>query len=327
MTRQGCALQIALCAMLIFFAGSAPADAHPLGNFTINHLVEVSQAGAGVRVRYVLDMAEIPTFEVMRARSSSGSLDAAGLHAWARAEVATIAAGLAVEADGVRVTLTPSGEPIARTRPGAGGLPTLYWRSDYLVRGGSARTLRVYDQTFPNRIGWKDIVIAPATEPTAELTHYPVALLASPRDVTTANLSRSSDGLWKAAPSAATPAIAADPVPSQLKSNALADMLARGPSSLLAVLLTLLAAIGLGALHALEPGHGKTLMAVSLVGARATPKQALMLASGLTLAHTAGVLLLGIALLSAAQWIVPEAVYPWVSVVSAIAVIWLGANA
>ena len=104
-------------------------------------------------------------------------------------------------------------------------------------------------------------------------------------------------------------------------------MLARGPASPLVVLLTFLIAIGLGALHALEPGHGKTLLAVSLVGARATPKQALILALALTFAHTAGVLALGIVLLVLAQWIVPENVYPWVTLASGLLVASLGAAA
>jgi nickel/cobalt transporter (NicO) family protein len=107
----------------------------------------------------------------------------------------------------------------------------------------------------------------------------------------------------------------------------LSDMLAKGATSPLLVLLTLLIAAGLGALHALEPGHGKTLLAVSLVGARATPKQALVLAAALTLAHTAGVLALGLVLLALAQWIVPENVYPWISLVSGAFVAVLGAFA
>src|SRR4029077_6556674 len=114
--------------------------------------------------------------------------------------------------------------------------------------------------------------------------------------------------------------------PSQARPNALSDMLARGRSTPLIFILTLLAAIGLGALHALEPGHGKTLLAVSLVGARATPKQALLLATGLTIAPTAGVLLLGVALLFAARWIVPEAIYPWITFASGLIVASLGAS-
>lgn len=311
-------------ALAVFSGVAQPAFAHPLGNFTINHLVTIRLSGDVLRIRYVLDMAEIPTFSVMRSRSVDGRLGPAGLRSWADSEVPSIAGGLDIRANGERLDLQPVGVPLVRTRPGAGGLPTLYWAQNFVARPGDVRTLTVDDLTFPDRIGWKDIVIG--TEPTGELTHYPIAMLTSPRDVTSAQLTRASSGRWMIAAPAAANAVAAPP-PSQVRSNALADMLARGPTSVIVVLLTLIAAIGLGALHALEPGHGKTLLAVSLVGARATPRQALVLAAALTLAHTAGVLILGLALLLAAPWIVPETIYPWLTIGSGLAVAYLGASA
>jgi ABC-type nickel/cobalt efflux system permease component RcnA len=93
------------------------------------------------------------------------------------------------------------------------------------------------------------------------------------------------------------------------------------------VLGALLLAIALGALHALEPGHGKTLLAVSLVGARATPRQAVVLATALTVAHTAGVLALGAVVLAATRWIIPEQIYPWITLASGVFVTILGARA
>jgi ABC-type nickel/cobalt efflux system permease component RcnA len=320
--RARCAALLAACACLVFTA--APSSAHPLGNFTINHIVKVRQAGDSLQIRYVLDMAEIPTFAVMRSRSTSGKLDVAGLRSWADSEVAEVTAGLHIEADGTPLRLVSTGAPRASTRAGAGGLPTLYWVGDFTADPRHARALLIDDRTFPDRIGWKDVVIAPAVEPTGELTHYPTAMLSSPRDISTANLERLPNGRWVAAFQVAQTTAAPA---SQIRSNALADMLARGPSSIIVVLLTLLAAVGLGALHALEPGHGKTLLAVSLVGARATPRQALTLAAALTLAHTAGVICLGLVLLIAAPWIVPETVYPWLTAASGLAVACLGASA
>jgi nickel/cobalt exporter len=304
-----------------------PALAHPLGNFTINHLVKVRQSASRLDIRYVLDMAEIPTFAVMRARSANASLDKPGLRAWAQDETRVVIDGLDVERGGRRVAIEPLGDPAVRTRPGAGGLPTLYYAADFSVLPAGA-DVTITDQTYPDRIGWKDVVVYPATEPTSELTHYPTALLASPRDVTVASLTRAPDGRWALSQvSPNRPAAAPQPGASQIRSNVLADMLARGPSSAVVIALTLLAAIGLGALHALEPGHGKTLLAVSLVGARATPKQAVTLAAALTIAHTAGVVALGLALLFAARWIVPENVYPWLTAASGFMVVCLGGGA
>ncbi|MEA2664325.1 MAG: nickel/cobalt transporter (NicO) family protein, partial [Candidatus Eremiobacteraeota bacterium] len=115
--------------------------------------------------------------------------------------------------------------------------------------------------------------------------------------------------------------------PSLARSDALGTLLARGDGGAPAVLFGLLVALALGALHALEPGHGKTLLAVSLVGARATPSQALILASALTVAHTAGVIALGLVVLVAAKWIVPEQVYPWITLLSGVLVAVIGARA
>jgi ABC-type nickel/cobalt efflux system permease component RcnA len=109
--------------------------------------------------------------------------------------------------------------------------------------------------------------------------------------------------------------------------NALSDVLARGAHDPIVILGALLLAVALGALHALEPGHGKTLLAVSLVGARATRRQALILASALTVAHTAGVLALGLVVLAALPQVATEQIYPWITLGSGIFVTILGARA
>jgi ABC-type nickel/cobalt efflux system permease component RcnA len=91
------------------------------------------------------------------------------------------------------------------------------------------------------------------------------------------------------------------------------------------ILITLGVAVGLGAFHALEPGHGKTLVAAYLVGSRGTVKHAFLLGLIVTATHTAGVYLLGAATLYASQYIVPERLYPWLGVVSGVLISGLGA--
>lgn len=317
-----------LITLALVLAATLPAAAHPLGNFTINHLVKIRVAGDHVYARYVLDLAEIPTFQVMRARSASGRFDRAELARWAASVTPTILSDFTLTVDGKRVVLFADA-PHARTRPGAGGLPLLYWTADLhaaLPRTHRERTLTAIDRVYQGRLGWKDIVVAPQAEPTHELLHYPGALLGSPRQVSavSATLAASGAAIGIVAQEQAPPAPAGSS--SQVRSNTLSDMIARGSSSPLFVLLTLLTAIGLGALHALEPGHGKTLLAASLVGARATSKQAVILAAGLTFAHTIGVILLGLAMLFAARSIVPEDIYPWITIGSGIAVAVLGAR-
>ena len=83
-------------------------------------------------------------------------------------------------------------------------------------------------------------------------------------------------------------------------------------------------AAGLGAMHALEPGHGKTLVAAYLVGSRGTSRHAVLLGIVVTIAHTAGVFALGIVTLYASRYIVPDQLYPWLGAISGITVAAMG---
>ncbi|MBV8081445.1 MAG: hypothetical protein JO347_04110 [Candidatus Eremiobacteraeota bacterium] len=318
-----------LFALGLIGACAAPASAHPLGNFTINHLTKANVNARSIVMKYVLDIAEIPTFQIMRERGIQGAQRDADLERWARDEAGVVAGGLHVSANGAPLRLVP-GVARASTRPGAGGLPTLYWVDEFraaLPAAASPRRIEIRDAVYPEKIGWRDVVVAPEREPTNELRSYPSAVLGSPRHIAGVLLTLDARGrtLSRVALEGSDEAPAGSS--SQLRSNTLADMLAKGAADPWVVLLTLCMAAGLGALHALEPGHGKTLLAVSLVGARATATQALILATGLTFAHTAGVLALGLLLLGAAQWIVPEHVYPWITLASGLMVAALGASA
>ncbi len=300
--------------------------AHPLGNFTINHLSELRSSGGTLDLRYVLDMAEIPTFSVTRAADPSGTITPRGLAAWSASHAAETAKELDVTVDGHPVALQLVNET-ARLRPGAGGLPILYFVANYTVpiAAGVAHNVGYQDTTYQGRLGWRNVIVAPQTEPTHELLVYPNALTGSPPNLTSVAFSLTGSG-------AAHDIVASAPAPSGqdstslLRSNILADMLAKGTGDFGFVLLTLGAALILGALHALEPGHGKTLLAITLVGARATSQQALILAGSLTIAHTIGVIGLGIVILFFVH-VAPEAIYPWLLLISGFAVAILGARA
>ncbi len=92
--------------------------------------------------------------------------------------------------------------------------------------------------------------------------------------------------------------------------------------------LALLAALGLaillGALHALTPGHGKTLMAAYLVGSRGTERHAVALGLVITVSHTASVLAIGMLALIASQSVVPGELLPTLEAVSGLLVVALG---
>ena len=84
------------------------------------------------------------------------------------------------------------------------------------------------------------------------------------------------------------------------------------------VLFALAVAASLGAFHALEPGHGKTVVAAYLVGSRGTAGHALLLGLVVTASHTVGVYLLGVVTLYASRHVVPERLYPWLGAASGV---------
>jgi len=127
-------------------------------------------------------------------------------------------------------------------------------------------------------------------------------------------------------PSAPTAARIAEPAPRRLAppSSALADLVTANGIGFGFAASALVIAAGLGALHALEPGHGKTLVAAYLVGSRGTTWHAAMLGLIVTASHTAGVYLLGAATLYASRYVVPDRLYPWIAAGSGLAIAVLG---
>ena len=80
----------------------------------------------------------------------------------------------------------------------------------------------------------------------------------------------------------------------------------------------------LGGFHALEPGHGKTLVAAYLVGSHGKARHAVLLGAIVTVSHTISVYVLGVVTLYASQWIMPEQLYPWFGMASGVVVAGLG---
>src|SRR5262249_4338168 len=107
-------------------------------------------------------------------------------------------------------------------------------------------------------------------------------------------------------------------------SNTFADLVARSEPGLGLLALALATAAVLGAFHALEPGHGKTVVAAYLVGSRGTAWHALILGLIVTASHTAGVYLLGAVTFYASHYVVPERLYPWVALLSGLTIAGLG---
>ncbi len=158
--------------LLALIASTSAAAAHPLGNFTINHLAKITVHGGTLHVRYILDIAEIPTFQIMQAHG--GAWTGATLQSWARAEVPLVRDGFHLTIDGSPAALESSG-PRAMLRPGAGGLPILRWVDDLTVPvSAGAHSITAIDRVYADRrIGWKDLIAGNQTEPTNECGSIP----------------------------------------------------------------------------------------------------------------------------------------------------------
>ena len=108
------------------------------------------------------------------------------------------------------------------------------------------------------------------------------------------------------------------------ETDALSDMLRSEELSLGLIVGALALALFLGAAHGLEPGHGKTIVAAYLVGARGTVGNALFLGGVVALTHTSSVILLGLVALFASQYILPEQIFPWLGTASGLLIMGLG---
>ena len=324
---------VALCLVL----GSAVAHAHPLGNFTVNRYAALRLEPRTITIRYVVDMAEIPTFQELRVVDANGdqTIDEREQDAYVRRMATELGRNLALGIDGRTLGLTP-GAHAFETLPGAGGLPTLrleLWYSTLLGADRGAVAFR--DANFAGRPGWQEMiadggagmVLSESTVPRVDrsqaLRAYPEDQLQSPPQVTEAR--------FRFSPGAAVPAAERVVSPARAGAARFADRMTelvatRAPLGPWLVLTSLLVAAGLGALHALSPGHGKTVVGAYLVGARGTARHAVFLGLVVTATHTLGVYALGLLTLTASAYVVPERLFPWISAVSGLVVVAVGAS-
>jgi ABC-type nickel/cobalt efflux system permease component RcnA len=328
MTRALVALVLALPSL---------ATAHPLGNFTINRWAALRVEPGRLAVRYVVDMAEIPAFQTLAGvdADADGTLSDGERAAYLAAATRELGTGLAVTVDGAPLRLEPDGAHL-ELPPGAGGLPTLRVELAFAAPlSGTAGALDFRDGNFAGRLGWREVIAEPgpgvvlsqATVPRVDrsraLRAYPADELERPPLVSTARL-RFAPGTAPA--SLAAEAVLPDVAPGGLRDRLTTLVAQREPLSAGLVAMALVVAALLGALHALGPGHGKTIVGAYLVGSRGTARHAILLGLIVTATHTAGVYLLGLAMLVASHRLVPERIYPWVSALSGLLVLGIGAS-
>ncbi len=336
-----------------------------------------------IELRYVIDMAEIPTFQEMQQNGIAARPDDPRVTAFLAANADVFAQGLQLTLNGQWLALQVVSQDVIFP-PGAGNLPTMKFGFVYhAATGGACESgrceLAYRDANFPGRAGWKEIVVgaesgflltfssAPGRDRSALLSNYPTDLLNSPPQDLEARIvfSRETQPDQSADPnirkgeeprpsgrpkmpaaSVAGPQgsrfiskthqepprnIPAPTGPLQLEANrqatprnAFTELMRTQQLGIGIVLLAAVIAAGLGAFHALEPGHGKTIVAAYLVGSNGTAYNAVLLGIIVTISHTAGVYLLGAVTLYAQKYILPEKLYPFLGVLSGILIAGMG---
>ncbi|MGW4908380.1 urease accessory protein UreH domain-containing protein [Streptomyces sp. NPDC004270] len=308
------------------------ASAHPLGNFTVNKYDGLVAAPGQLRVDHVEDLAEIP------ATQAKPDLKRLGTARWAEQRCATAADGSTLTVDGRATALTVATSH-AELRPGQAGLNTLRveCRLTAPLPKGSTAALSFHSAGTDTGPGWREITArgdrmtltgtdVPKTSVSHELTSYPKDLLSSPADITTAAVHVRPGGPALAEERQDAPGAAILPRGVDHWTQALTDLVARNHLSVGFAALALFIAIGLGAMHALAPGHGKTLMAATAAarGGRARLRDVLPLAASVTVTHTLGVVALGV-LVTAGSAATPS-VIAWLGIASGLMVLAAGAN-
>jgi nickel/cobalt transporter (NicO) family protein len=307
---------LAAAAVLVALAAPAVASAHPLGNFTVNRYAEIRLSGEDVFVRYALDLAEIPSFQ------EGDRVRAPGF-------AARLATDLVLTIDGERARLSLLDARLD-TRSGAGGLETI--RLDAVYESDrTGRALRLEDRTFQGRIGWREVVAVadrgaairettvPSESSSDALRAYPDDLLESPLAVSSARVS------FEPGKGAGTPPVLGVGAGLARPAGGFEALVNRGDLGAGVVLASLALAMFWGAAHALTPGHGKAIVAGYLVGSRGRPRDAFLLGGIVTVTHTAGVFALGLVTLLLSRFVVPERLYPWLTLVSGVLVVTVGA--
>jgi ABC-type nickel/cobalt efflux system permease component RcnA len=317
--------------VLAALALPAVASAHPLGNFTTNHFTRLEVAGDRVYVTYVLDLAEIPTFQERAVVKRLGET------AYGRRLAAEVGRQLTLTVDGRPAALQRLDEKVGFPR-GAAGLRTTRLEALYATGSLAHEPARIAyrDGTFPGRLGWREVVAqardgarltsssAPATSASDELRAYPKDLLSNPLDVRTATLAVEPGTSPGAPPTLSTGAVDSAAHVAGATETGFASLISQRDLGAGVIALSLLIALFWGAAHALTPGHGKAIVAAYMVGSRGTARHALLLGLTVTVTHTAGVFALGLVTLGLSEFIVPEDLYPWLNLVSALLVVGVG---
>jgi ABC-type nickel/cobalt efflux system permease component RcnA len=337
-------------------AARADTVASLLGNFTVNQYCGLRLAADAIDVHYAVVFGQLPALRELHLADANG--DGVTTQAERDAYVERLAPSLSKD-----LQLTLDGSPVPlRTMRWTSSLPTeqggFSLRLDVDFTGvlphaaGNARHVLTFtNQNYPGQIGWNEITVQapqsiavfntdafstsltagltaavqalPATGPLAERSVH-LSFMQGAAPIGAQVLQARAGTLPSAAQAGAQTSGNGEILWLQRQTRSLVGLIAAPHVAPHVALLALVIALALGAMHALSPGHGKTIVGAYLIGSRGTPRHALFLGVTVTVTHTLGVFVLGFATLAASRFIVPERLFPILSLISGLLVLGMG---
>lgn len=210
MSARGCPAGMLIAALFVLGPLARSADAHPLGNFSVNQFIRLEVAAEHIGLRYVVDIAEIAAFQELRKADPTYTGDQppslARLNAHLESLATEFANGLVVTLDGTRLPIALTSKTVTTPAGSSGLLLTLKIECDYRAvvpsaPGDTPRRLRLGNTNYRDRAGWREIVVTQMSSVvvfdssafgdgvTDELKTYPEDRLMAPLDERVAELS------------------------------------------------------------------------------------------------------------------------------------------
>lgn len=333
-----------IAAIAAVFLWMPVANAHPLGNFTINHYAGVQVAQDEVAIDYVLDMAEIPAFQEINQLDTNHNrkADPAETVNYPNDKCREVDSHLALQVNQQPLALSLN-TAIVEFPPGVGGLATLRLTCGFqgTTRSATAvstnQRVEFEDNFYPQRLGWREITVTAAegvslqgnvtaSSITKRLTEYPTELLSSPLNQRQVSVEVNPLSFAQPTVQPLMPSDRSDQALAGRSNDAFTRLITLEEHTASTVLVALAIAFVWGGLHALSPGHGKTIVGAYLVGSRGKAQHALLLGLTVTLTHTAGIFALGLLMLGTSRFVLTEQLYPWLSGLSGVLMTGIGLN-
>lgn len=328
-------LSIALLVFLLFSATAKTAQAHPADLYA--HTIHITVTRAGLQIQWEIKPGPLLTAFLWNEMDADqdGTLNPLEIQTWGNARAALLTAALDDKPLPLRIESVHLPNDLRSFQAGEEFI-TFVLAADWPPSANNVRRLIFENRMEPqNSINWFYLT---ALDDTAFLFPSQQSHLLSVEIIQDHHLLADSSNLLLAWDSG-TPSLpfgqekdlvtetaeqVAPALAERSSQDILLDLVRSGELSFVFYVIALLIALALGALHALTPGHGKTVVAAYLVGSRGTAWHAVALGTVVTLTHTGSVFMLGIVTLAASQYILPTTIIPFLEILSGLLILSLG---